>query len=151
MSDWLLGAAQAYNLDSHEQRERYSTHLLIPIETMASAVLHTRNGADLLVTVANEVVFDKRASCTHRFGIPRRGSPEQAQQILMMPEDPSKTKCTMWMNSNDVLLFCIYVFGGVNAKLPTVRRIRGFHLKQLEQRLPLPARNLLVRRPYGAE
>ena len=38
MSDWLLGAAQAYNLDSHEQRERYSTHLLIPIETMRTVI-----------------------------------------------------------------------------------------------------------------
>ena len=38
MSDWLLGAAQTYNLDSHEQRERYSTHLLIPIETMRTVI-----------------------------------------------------------------------------------------------------------------
>jgi len=38
MSDWLLGAAEAYNLDSYEQRERYSTHLLIPIETMRTVI-----------------------------------------------------------------------------------------------------------------
>ena len=38
MSDWLLGAAEAYNLDSYEQRERYSTHLLIPIETMRPVI-----------------------------------------------------------------------------------------------------------------
>jgi len=38
MRDWLLGAAEAYNLDSYEQRERYSTHLLIPIETMRTVI-----------------------------------------------------------------------------------------------------------------
>ena len=38
MSDWLLGAVGAYNLDSYEQRERYSTHLLIPIETMRTVI-----------------------------------------------------------------------------------------------------------------
>ena len=38
MSDWLLGAAEAYNLASYEQRERYSTHLLIPIETMRTVI-----------------------------------------------------------------------------------------------------------------
>jgi len=38
MSDWLLGAVEAYNLDSYEQRERYSTHLLIPIETMRTVI-----------------------------------------------------------------------------------------------------------------
>ena len=38
MSDWLLGAAEAYNLDSYEQKERYSTHLLIPIETMRTVI-----------------------------------------------------------------------------------------------------------------
>ncbi len=38
MSDWLLGAAEAYNLDSYEQREMYSTHLLIPIDTMRTVI-----------------------------------------------------------------------------------------------------------------
>ena len=38
MSDWLLEAAEGYNLDSYEQRERYSTHLLIPIETMRTVI-----------------------------------------------------------------------------------------------------------------
>ena len=38
MGDWLLEAAEAYNLDSYEQRERYSTHLLIPIETMRTVI-----------------------------------------------------------------------------------------------------------------
>ncbi len=38
MSDWLLDAVGAYNLDSYEQRERYSTHLLIPIETMRTVI-----------------------------------------------------------------------------------------------------------------
>ncbi len=38
MSDWLLSAVGAYNLDSFEQRERYSTHLLIPIETMRTVI-----------------------------------------------------------------------------------------------------------------
>ncbi len=38
MRDWLLEAATAYNLDSYEQRDRYSTHLLIPIETMRAVI-----------------------------------------------------------------------------------------------------------------
>ena len=38
MSDWLLEAAASYNQDSYEQRERYSTHLLIPIETMSTVI-----------------------------------------------------------------------------------------------------------------
>ena len=38
MSDWLLDAVGAYNLDSYEQRERYSTYLLIPIETMRTVI-----------------------------------------------------------------------------------------------------------------
>ena len=38
MSDWLLGAAEAYNLDSYAQRERYSAHQLIPIETMRTVI-----------------------------------------------------------------------------------------------------------------
>ncbi len=38
MSDWLLEAAASYNRDSHEQRARYSTHLLIPIETMRTVI-----------------------------------------------------------------------------------------------------------------
>ena len=38
MSDWLLEAAKAYNKDSHEQREMYSTHLLIPMETMRKVI-----------------------------------------------------------------------------------------------------------------
>jgi len=38
MSDWLLEAAASYNQDSYEQRERYSTHLLIPIETMRTVI-----------------------------------------------------------------------------------------------------------------
>jgi proteasome lid subunit RPN8/RPN11 len=38
MGDWLLGAAEAYNLESYEQREMYATHLLIPIETMRTVI-----------------------------------------------------------------------------------------------------------------
>jgi len=38
MSDWLLEAATAYNRDSYEQRSRYATHLLIPIETMGAVI-----------------------------------------------------------------------------------------------------------------
>jgi hypothetical protein len=38
MRDWLLEAATSYNQDSYEQRERYSTHLLIPIETMRTVI-----------------------------------------------------------------------------------------------------------------
>ena len=34
MGDWLLEAATAYNRDSYDQRDRYATHLLIPLETM---------------------------------------------------------------------------------------------------------------------
>ena len=34
----MAEAAEAYNLDSYEQRNRYSTHLLIPIETMRTVI-----------------------------------------------------------------------------------------------------------------
>ena len=38
MGDWLLEAATAYNRDSYEQRDRYATHLLIPMETMRTVI-----------------------------------------------------------------------------------------------------------------
>tara|TARA_B100000686_G_C16704889_1_gene925662 strand:- start:131 stop:820 length:690 start_codon:yes stop_codon:yes gene_type:complete len=38
MRDWLLDAAGAYNRDSYEQRDRYSTHLLIPVETLRTVI-----------------------------------------------------------------------------------------------------------------
>ena len=38
MRDWLLDAAEAYNNDSYEQRDRYSTHLLIPVETLRTVI-----------------------------------------------------------------------------------------------------------------
>ncbi len=34
MRDWLMEAATSYNRDSFSQRERYSTYLLVPIETL---------------------------------------------------------------------------------------------------------------------
>ena len=36
--DWLAEAAVIYNKDSYEQRERYSTHLLIPIEVLRTVI-----------------------------------------------------------------------------------------------------------------
>ena len=38
MGDWLLEAATAYNRDSYEQRDRYASHLLIPLETMRTVI-----------------------------------------------------------------------------------------------------------------
>ncbi len=36
--DWLEEAAAKYNHDSFEQRERYSTHLLIPVEVLRTVI-----------------------------------------------------------------------------------------------------------------
>ena len=38
MGDWLVEAASSYNRDSYEQREMYSTHLLMPIETLRTVI-----------------------------------------------------------------------------------------------------------------
>ena len=38
MRDWLLDAASSYNRDSYDQRDRYSTHLLIPVETLRTVI-----------------------------------------------------------------------------------------------------------------
>ena len=36
--DWLEEAVAKYNHDSFEQRERYSTHLLIPVEVLRTVI-----------------------------------------------------------------------------------------------------------------
>jgi proteasome lid subunit RPN8/RPN11 len=69
MSDWLLGAAEAYNLDSYEQRERYSTHLLIPIETMRTVIRWS------MESIPDEVLigFDPD---------PERPNPEEVEEVF---------------------------------------------------------------------
>ena len=69
MSDWLLGAAEAYNLDSYEQRERYSTHLLIPIETMRTVIRWS------MESIPDEVLigFDPD---------PARPNPEKVEEVF---------------------------------------------------------------------
>ena len=69
MSDWLLGAAEAYNLDSYEQRERYSTHLLIPIETMRTVIRWS------MESIPDEVLigFDPD---------PERPNPERVEEVF---------------------------------------------------------------------
>jgi len=69
MSDWLLGAAEAYNLDSYEQRERYSTHLLIPIETMRTVIRWS------MESIPDEVLigFDPD---------PERPNPESVEEVF---------------------------------------------------------------------
>ena len=69
MSDWLLGAAEAYNLDSYEQRERYSTHLLIPIETMRTVIRWS------MESIPDEVLigFDPD---------PERPNPEKVEEVF---------------------------------------------------------------------
>jgi len=69
MSDWLLEAAEAYNLDSYEQRERYSTHLLIPIETMRTVIRWS------MESIPDEVLigFDPD---------PERPNPEKVEEVF---------------------------------------------------------------------
>ena len=69
MGDWLLGAAEAYNLDSYEQRERYATHLLIPIETMRTVIRWS------MESIPDEVLigFDPD---------PERPNPERVEEVF---------------------------------------------------------------------
>ena len=38
MRDWLADAVESYNRDSFDQRDRYPTFLLIPLETLRTVI-----------------------------------------------------------------------------------------------------------------
>ena len=73
MADWLLEAAKAYNRDSYDQRDRYATHLLIPLETMRTVIRWS------MESIPDEVLigFDPN---------PERPNPDPVEEVFGPPQ-----------------------------------------------------------------
>ena len=83
MGDWLLEAATAYNRDSYEQRDRYASHLLIPLETMRTVIRWS------MESIPDEVLigFDPD---------PERPNPEAVEEAFGPPSPASRAPGSCW-------------------------------------------------------